>query len=90
MAEVDFGLRVAVFRLADLVVFFGAALTELMVGLADLEADLMVFVDLVDLVVFLGVVWEGLEREAEILLRRVASPSIDLFLSIVYNYNIWQ
>ena len=61
-------------------------LTDLLtlIVLAGLTAG---FIDLV--VDFLGVVFfDTLAEEVAFLERRETSPSIDLFLSIVYNYNI--
>ena len=61
-----------------------ALVTVLGLAVVDLTVlGLVVVVDLVALVVFVA-------EDAAVLERRGARPSIDLFVSIVYNYSIWR
>ena len=69
-------------------VVFMAILVDLVVLGVVLEA--LVAEDLAVFETVLGVVFLGaLDGVAVVLARRGASPSIDLFFSIVYNYSIW-
>ena len=79
--DLDLAVLAESVGLGDLVDFAGATvLVVLIADLVDLEGDLVV--DFLTEVLVLG-------REFAVFLElRVTKPSIDLFLSIVYNYNI--
>lgn len=83
-------LRVAVFLVVVRVVVDGFFVAGFRVVVARVDDGRVVdFLAVVRVAGFLVVVFlEGLVLAAEILARRVARPSIDLFLSIVYNYSI--
>ena len=73
------------------VVLIGCAviLVDFVVALTGFEVDLVsCVVDLVGLIAGLGDFWGLREEDTPDLALRVFSPSIDLFESIIYNYNM--
>ena len=73
------------------VVLIGCAviLVDFIVALTGFEVDLVsCVVDLVGLIAGLGDFWGLREEDTPDLALRVFSPSIDLFESIIYNYNM--